>query len=80
MARSPIQIMLFIILGNRYHVKYSCRSDASDLAAGDIPHIPPSATAYIALHRMRTCGALALRSPTSGILARAWPSTPAEHP
>eukprot|EP00965_Chrysotila_dentata_P212581 6187127-Pleurochrysis_carterae.AAC.1 len=28
---------------NRHHVKHSCRSDASNRVAGDIPHIPPSA-------------------------------------
>eukprot|EP00965_Chrysotila_dentata_P175680 5799736-Pleurochrysis_carterae.AAC.1 len=32
------------------------------------------------LNRMRTCGALALRSPISGTLARLWPSPPAERP
>eukprot|EP00965_Chrysotila_dentata_P028870 959697-Pleurochrysis_carterae.AAC.1 len=31
------------------------------------------------LHRMRTCGALALRSPGSGTLACAWPPPPAQH-
>eukprot|EP00965_Chrysotila_dentata_P224242 6194067-Pleurochrysis_carterae.AAC.1 len=33
--------MIFIIRGNRHHVKYSCRSDASDRAVG--VYIPPSA-------------------------------------
>eukprot|EP00965_Chrysotila_dentata_P208936 6184984-Pleurochrysis_carterae.AAC.1 len=36
--------------GNRHHVKHSCRSDASDRVAGDIPkpgYIPP--LAYISL-------------------------------
>eukprot|EP00965_Chrysotila_dentata_P162217 5356899-Pleurochrysis_carterae.AAC.1 len=31
-------------------------------------------------HRMRTCGALAPRSPGSGNLASAWPRPPAERP
>eukprot|EP00965_Chrysotila_dentata_P218383 6190552-Pleurochrysis_carterae.AAC.4 len=31
------------IRGNRHHVKHSCRSDAFDRVAGDIPHISPSA-------------------------------------
>eukprot|EP00965_Chrysotila_dentata_P240466 6203732-Pleurochrysis_carterae.AAC.2 len=35
--------MVFIFCGDRYHVKHSCRSDASDRVAGDIPCIPPSA-------------------------------------
>eukprot|EP00965_Chrysotila_dentata_P220417 6191758-Pleurochrysis_carterae.AAC.2 len=44
-ARSPVSIMVFVIRGNRHHVKHSCRlgSDASDRVAVDIPHIPPSA-------------------------------------
>eukprot|EP00965_Chrysotila_dentata_P258237 6213153-Pleurochrysis_carterae.AAC.2 len=29
--------------GNRHYVKYSCRSDASDLNVGDISYIPQSA-------------------------------------
>eukprot|EP00965_Chrysotila_dentata_P180156 5948776-Pleurochrysis_carterae.AAC.1 len=35
--------MVFIVRGNRHHVKHTCRSDASDWAAVDILHIPPSA-------------------------------------
>eukprot|EP00965_Chrysotila_dentata_P034414 1145600-Pleurochrysis_carterae.AAC.4 len=34
----------------------------------------------IASHRMRTCGALALRSPRSGFPACAWPPPPASTP
>eukprot|EP00965_Chrysotila_dentata_P056337 1868838-Pleurochrysis_carterae.AAC.1 len=43
MARSPILIMVFIPRGNWHQAKHSCRLDASDRAAGDILHIPPSA-------------------------------------
>eukprot|EP00965_Chrysotila_dentata_P207684 6184273-Pleurochrysis_carterae.AAC.1 len=35
--------MVLIIRGNRHHAKHSCQSDASDWAAGNILHIPPSA-------------------------------------
>eukprot|EP00965_Chrysotila_dentata_P260777 6214028-Pleurochrysis_carterae.AAC.4 len=39
--------MVFNVRCNWYHVKDSCRSDAANRVAGNIPYIPPSA--YIAV-------------------------------
>eukprot|EP00965_Chrysotila_dentata_P032150 1072402-Pleurochrysis_carterae.AAC.1 len=48
--------MVSIIRGNGHHVKHSCRSDAFDRVAGDIPHIPPSAHTAVNAPRRPTWG------------------------
>eukprot|EP00965_Chrysotila_dentata_P217885 6190277-Pleurochrysis_carterae.AAC.2 len=47
MARSPCKSWSSTFEANRRHVKRSCRSHASHLVAGDIPHILPSAYAAV---------------------------------